>query len=418
MAMGMRNAWTVFTFVSIASMAENWPQWRGPRMDGTSTEKNLPSKWSTTENIAWKLALPNRSGSTPIIWGNSIFLNVAHEGKVELWMVDRKTGTVTWKKHLSDGDQMVRKHNMSSPSPVTDGKNVWVLTGTGFLRCFDFAGNEKWTRDIQKEYGKFGLNHGYGSSPLLDGSSLYVQVLHGMKTDDPSYILKIDGATGKTIWRAERPNNAVMESPDSYTTPLLATAGGKKELIISGADVVTGHDPETGKELWRGGGFNPGNNPMHRIIASPVIGGDNVYTPTRVKPFIAYKAGGKGDVTSTHQIWQFQNGPDVPSPGIDESYLYLVTDRGIVYCLDRKTGAEVYGGQRLKLGTYSSSPVLADGKVYISNEDGVTSVFKSGPKFELMAENETPEFTLSSVAVSEGQLFLRTAGYLYCIGRK
>ncbi len=282
MAMRMRKTWVVFTLFSIAAVAENWPQWRGPRMDGTSTEKNLPVKWSASENIAWKLALPNRSGSTPIIWGDSIFLNVAHEGKVELWMVDRKAGTVSWKKHLSDGDQMVRKHNMSSPSPVTDGKHVWVLTGTGFLKCFDFAGAEKWTRAIEKEYGKFGLNHGYGSSPLLDGGFLYVQVLHGMKTDDPSYILKIDGATGKTIWRQERPNTAVMESPDSYTTPLLASVGGKKELIISGADVVTGHDPDTGKELWRGGGFNPGNNPFHRIIASPVISGDQcVYAHAR-----------------------------------------------------------------------------------------------------------------------------------------
>ncbi len=416
--MGLSRLWILPLFLASAAQAENWPQWRGPRMDGTSIEKNLPVKWSTTENIAWKLPLPNRSGSTPIVWGDFIFLNVAHEGKIELWAVNRKDGATLWKKHLSDGDQQMRKHNMSTPSPVTDGKLVWVLTGTGALKCFDFSGNEKWARNIQKEYGQFGLNHGYGSSPLLDGGFLYVQVLHGMKTDDPSYVLKIDAASGKTVWRVERPNNAVMESPDSYTTPLIASFGGKRELIISGADVVTGHDLASGKELWRGGGFNPGNNPFHRIIASPVVSGDHVYTPTRVKPFIAYRAGGSGDVTSTHQLWQFQNGPDVPSPGIDETYLYLVTDRGVVYCLDRKTGKEVYGGQRLKTGTYSSSPVVADGKIYISNEDGVTSVFRTGPKFELLAENETPEYTLSSVAVSNGQLFVRTAGHLYCIGRK
>lgn len=416
--MGLSKLWILPLILAPVAQAENWPQWRGPRMDGTSIEKNLPVKWSATENVVWKLPLPNRSGSTPIVWGDSIFLNVAHEGKVELWTVNGKDGSVLWKKHLSDGDQQMRKHNMSTPSPVTDGKLVWVLTGTGVLKCFDFSGNEKWSRNIQKEYGQFGLNHGYGSSPLLDGAFLYVQVLHGMKTDDPSYVLKIDAASGKTVWRVERPNNAVMESPDSYTTPLIASFGGKRELIISGADVVTGHDLSTGKELWRGGGFNPGNNPFHRIIASPVVSGDHVYTPTRVKPFIAYRAGGSGDITSTHQLWQFQNGPDVPSPGIDETYLYLVTDRGVVYCLDRKTGKEVYGGQRLKTGTYSSSPVIADGKIYISNEDGVTSVFRIGPKFELLAENDTPEYTLSSVAVSNGRLFVRTAGHLYCIGRK
>jgi outer membrane protein assembly factor BamB len=216
----------------------------------------------------------------------------------------------------------------------------------------------------------------------------------------------------------ERPTPAVMESPDSYTTPMLAKVGGRKELIIAGGDVLTGHDPSTGKELWRGGGFNPDNNPFQRIIASPVVSGDVVYAPTRVKPFIAYRAGGEGDVTKSHQLWQFQNGPDVPSPVADDVHLYLITDKGVVYVLDRKTGKEVYGGQRLRPGTYSASPVLADGRLYISNEDGVTSVFTAGPKFELVAENESSEYTLSSIAVSDGQLFLRTTGHLYCIGKR
>jgi outer membrane protein assembly factor BamB len=312
----------------------------------------------------------------------------------------------------------MRKQNMSSPSPATDGKHVWVMTGTGILKCFDFAGNEKWMRDIQKDYGRFGLNWGYASSPLLFEDSLYVQVLHGMRTDDPSYVLRIDKASGKTLWRVERPTGAIRESPDSYTTPALVTVGGKRELVITGGDVVTGHDLETGKELWRGGGFNPDNNPAHRIIASPVTSGDVVYAPTRVRPLIAYRAGGRGDVTATHQLWQFQNGPDVPTPTIDDEYMYSVNDRGIVYCVDRKTGKEVYSGQRLRPGTYSASPILADGKIYVTSEEGVTSVFKAGPKFELLAENDTAEYTLSSVAISGGQIFLRTEKHLYAIGKR
>lgn len=410
---------SIATVVLAAGLgAENWPQWRGPRLDGVSQEKQLPVKWSRTENVAWTLPLPARSGSTPIIWKDHVFLNVAAEGKIWLWAVDRRTGKTLWQKHISDGDRTQRKHNMSSPSPVTDGAWVWVLTGTGILKGFDFAGNEKWARDIPKEYGEFGLNHGYGSSPLLDGDALYVQVLHGMRTDEPSYVLKIDKKTGKTLWRVERPTKAQMESPDSYTTPMIATAAGKRELIVAGGDVVTGHDLATGKELWRGGGFNPQNNPFNRIIASPVIGGDVVYTPTRVRPMIAYRSGGSGDVTGSHQVWQFQNGPDVPTPTLDEQYLYVVNDKGIVYCIDRKTGQEAYGGQRLRPGTYSASPTLADGKIYITSEEGVTSVFKAGPKFELIAENEMSEYVLSTIAVSQGNLYLRTDKGLYCIGKK
>jgi outer membrane protein assembly factor BamB len=209
-----------------------------------------------------------------------------------------------------------------------------------------------------------------------------------------------------------------MESPDSYTTPAMAKTGGRKELIIAGGDVLTGHDPETGKELWRGGGFNPDNSPVQRIIASPVVEGDEVYAPTRVRPFIAFRAGGQGDVTKSHQMWQFMNGPDVPTPAVDGEYLYSVNDRGVLYVLERKTGKQVYGGQRLRAGTYSASPVIGDGKAFITNEDGVAVVFKTGPKFELVSENEMQEYTLSSVAVSQGQLFLRTERHLYCIGRK
>jgi outer membrane protein assembly factor BamB len=398
--------------------AENWPQWRGAAMNGVSGERNLAAKWSPTENITWKLPMPARSGATPIIWGEHIFLNVAEGGKLYLWNVNRADGSVRWKRHLSDGDMMMRKQNMSSPSPATDGKQVWVMTGTGIFKAFDFEGNEKWMRDIQKDYGRFGLNWGYASSPLLHQGALYVQVLHGMKTDEPSYVLRIDPLSGKSLWRVDRPTKAVMESPDAYTTPLIAKVGGKEELIISGGDVLTGHDLATGQELWRGGGFNPDNHPFQRIIASPVVVGDIVYAPTRVKPFIAYRAGGRGDVTATHQVWQFMNGPDVPSPVADAEYLYSINDRGIAYCLERATGKEVYGGQRLRPGTYSASPVIADGKIYITSEEGVATVLKAGPKFEILSENEMSEYTLSSVAISNGQIFLRTQGHLYSIGKK
>ena len=172
--------------------ADNWPQWRGPNLNGFSGETNLPDRWGTDENIVWKLSLPSWSGSTPIIWRDLIFLNVANGKNLALWCINRKKGDVVWKRELGSGNVKMRKQNMSSPSPVTDGKNVFVMTGTGILKSFDFNGIELWTRNIQKDYGAFGLNWGYASSPLLLDDSLYVQVLHGMKTDAPSYIMRND----------------------------------------------------------------------------------------------------------------------------------------------------------------------------------------------------------------------------------
>ncbi|HZN12350.1 MAG TPA: PQQ-binding-like beta-propeller repeat protein [Blastocatellia bacterium] len=401
-----------------AASADNWPQWRGPLLNGVSTEKNLPLRWTTTENVTWKLQLPAWSGSTPIIWGDAIFLNVAEGDDLFLWSVDRRQGAVNWKKRLGGGNIKMRKQNMSSPSPVTDGRGVYVLTGTGALKGFDLRGNEVWARDIQKDYGAFGLNWGYASSPLLYEDALFVPVLHGMKTDAASYLLRIDKKTGKTVWRVERPTNAIQESPDAYITPALLRYGGKTEIVLSGGDCVTGHDPATGKELWRANGLNPENNPYYRIINSPVVGDGMIFAGSKYKPYLALRAGGRGDVTESHRAWTTPNGPDVPTPVTDGKYLYIVRDNGVVFCFDAKTGQEVYGQQRIKTGTYSASPVLADGKIYVTSEEGVTVVFKAGPQFEVLAENAMNDYCLSSLAISDGQIFLRTAQHLYCIGKR
>jgi outer membrane protein assembly factor BamB len=412
------GTFAVVMFSLTAAYAENWPQWRGPNLNGVSAEKNLPVKWTTAENVIWKAPMPGWSGSTPVIWRDRIFLNVAEADSLSLWCVDKTKGAVLWKKPLGSGNVKMRKQNMSSPSPVTDGKSVFVMTGTGVLKGFDFNGKELWSRDIQKEYGAFGLNWGYASSPLLFDNSLFVQVLHGMKTDDPSYLLRIDTRNGKTLWKVERPTNAQRESPDSYSTPGLLRLGKNTEIVITGGDCVTGHDPATGKELWRANGLNPDNNPFYRVVASPVIFNEIIYASSKYKPLLALRAGGRGDVTTSHLLWSTPNGPDVPTPVTDGKYLYIVNDRGIMWCLDAKTGAEIYAQQRIKPGNYSGSPVLADGKIYVTNEDGLTTVVKAGPAFEVLAENALEDYCLSSPAISDGQIFIRTAQNLYCIGKK
>jgi outer membrane protein assembly factor BamB len=408
----------VLVLAAAHGAAEQWPQWRGPALNGISGEKNLPTKWSTTENVTWKLKMPEWSGATPIVWGDHVFLNVGEGNELWLWDIDRTKGTLRWKRPLGIGNQRMMKQNMSSPSPVTDGSMVWVMTGTGVLKAFDFAGKELWMRSIQQDYGRFGLQWGYASSPLLFEDALFVQVLHGMHTDDPSYLLRIDKMTGKTMWRVNRVTRARFESPDAYTTPALLRYAGGTEVVITGGDVVTGHDPATGKELWRADGLNPRNDGSYRIVASPFVLGDMIFAPSRERPLLALKAGGRGDVTASHVLWSFNNGPDVPTPVTDGTYLYSINDRGIMFCLDAKTGKTVYGPQRLPSATYSGSAVLADGKIYITNEDGVTVVVQSGPKFALLAENDLGDYTLSSPAISEGQIFVRTASFLYAIGQR
>jgi outer membrane protein assembly factor BamB len=380
----------------------------------------------TTTNIAWTLPLPAYSGSTPIIWGDRIFLNVAtatNTGELELWAVDRRSRSVMWKRPIAGGNNMQRKQNMSSPSPVTDGRYVWVMTGVGVLKAFDFDGKEIWHREIQTDYGRFGLNWGYASSPLLKNGALYVQVLHGMKTDDPSYVLKIDAMSGKTLWRVERLTDAQNESPDSYTTPTWIEANGRAELIVTGGDVVSGHDPNTGREYWRADVLNPRRDRAYRIVASPTIVGDLIIAPTRNSPLVAMRPGGNGNVANSHVVWSFTQGPDVPTPVSDGKLLYIVRDNGVAFALDVRTGATVYGPERLPSGTYSASPILADGKIYVTTEEeGLTTVFRAGPRFEVLSTNsllgDCSPYCLSTVAISEGQIFMRTSSYLWAIGER
>jgi outer membrane protein assembly factor BamB len=333
--------------------------------------------------------------------------------------VNRKDGSSRWQSQSDSGNQLFRKQNSASPSPITDGKNIWIMTGNGKLACFTIGGKEVWKRDIQADYGKFGLNHGYASTPLLHEGRLYVEVLHGMHTDDPSYVFAADKNTGKTIWKVERPTDAQRESPDNYGTPQLVSVAGKLQLVVSGGDYVTGHDPATGKELWRIGGFNPTNNQFNRTIASSLVIGGNVFTTsTRGRPFIAFRAGGSGNITGKSELWTNNLGADVPTPTTDGKYIYVLVDNGVMHCVEAATGTVAYQGQRIELGTYSSSPLLADGKIYCTNEEGTTTVVKAAPAFEILGVSKLESQTLASPVAVDNQIFIRTADYLYCIQKQ
>jgi outer membrane protein assembly factor BamB len=452
----LRVSLIIALLASTAAATENWPQWRGPSGNGVSDATGLPTTWNLekNENIVWKAPLPSWSGSTPIIWGDHIFVMspsqqqstpAAQEpaappadgkkgfggkggrprrdpGGQELFLIclSKKDGSIRWQRQLDDRNATYMKQNASSPSPVTDGKTVWAVTGNGVVSALDFDGNVRWKKDLQKEYGDFGLNWGYGSSPLLFKGKLIIEVLHGMKTDDPSYLVALEGDSGKVAWRQERPTDAPRESPDSYTTPQVAQVNGQPQIVIAGGDYLTGHDPATGRELWRAGGLNPTQSPVFRTVNSPVVSDNMIYIGTRQKPLIAFKVGDRG-VSEKDVAWKWEDdgGPDVPTPVTDGKYFYMIADNGVITCVDAKSGKQIYRN-RLSVGaTIDSSPVLADGKLYITGENGVTVVLAAGPEYKELARNELDgTFTMSSLAISGRQLFIRTSTHLYCIEEK
>ncbi|MDE3001085.1 MAG: PQQ-like beta-propeller repeat protein [Gemmatimonadota bacterium] len=417
--------------IPAAVHAENWPQWRGPEQNGVSSARNLPASWSLEENVIWKAELPSWSGSTPIVWNDRIFLmspspaqkpEEREPGGPEIFILclSRKDGRERWRYKLDEGNQLWRKHNDTSPSPVTDGAHVWAVTGNGVVACLNMDGELLWSRDIQRDYGEFGLNFGYASSPILHDGKLIIQVLHGMHTDEPSYIVALNASNGQEVWREERATDAVRESPDSYTTPALLKQGGKTQIVVTGGDCVTGHDPETGREIWRANGLNPEQRGNYRIVGSPVVVDGMIYAPTRRRPLLALAAGGTGDVSrNVKWKWEGAAAPDVPSPVCDGKYFYMVDDRGLATCLDAKTGAVIWGPERTAQGTVSASPHLADGKLFLLNEYAVTTVLAAGPEFKVLATNELDDtYTLSTPVSSGSQLFVRTATHLYCIGSR
>ncbi|MGI9012814.1 MAG: PQQ-binding-like beta-propeller repeat protein [Phycisphaerales bacterium] len=437
--------------------AQHWPQWRGPDANGFSGATGLPLTWSAEENIVWKTPVPAWSGATPIIWGDRIYImspSAAPEAPAEevrdeeeaaeqdqpqrgrrgrrgggrspggedilIFCISKTNGEILWQHAIDQGNRLWMKGNNASPSPVTDGEHVWAVTGNGTVIAFAMDGAVRWQRNLQSDYGEFGLNWGYASSPLLHDGKLIIEVLHGMRTDDPSYIVAFDALSGEETWKVERPTDAPAESPDAYTTPVVFETDGEEQIVITGGDYITGHDPKTGEELWRVPGLNPRKARNYRIVASPVAIDGMIYAPTRVRPLLAIRPGSEG-ASSDDIIWQWDaaGSPDVPTPACDGERFYMLNDAGMITCLNAKTGEVIWGPERTVQGTVSSSPIVADGRVYFTNEEGVTVVVNAGDEFKILATNTLDgSYTLSSPAISGSQLFIRTGTHLYCIGEK
>jgi outer membrane protein assembly factor BamB len=397
--------------VSVPAVGGDWPQFRGPSGQGISSEKNLPAEWSTTKNVAWKVPVPGRGWSSPIVSKGRVYLTTAvkpegadgNERSLRAMCLDAKTGKTLWDVevfHQTDaGTQRIHgKNSHASPTPLTDGKHLFVHFGPQGTACLTLDGKPVWKRKIA-----YRPQHGNGGSPILVDGVLFFSC-DGLS--EP-FVIALNAATGKTVWKRDRPEVDNVKT-FSFATALSIDAGGKRQIISPGTGQVIAYEPKTGKELWKVkyDGFS--------VIPRPVYSHGLVYLSTSfMRPkMLAISPTGSGDVTASHLKWSISRGaPNTPSALVVGDELYFLSDRGVASCVDAKSG-KVHWQQRID-GNYSASPVYADGKIYFQSEQGETTVIKPGKEYRELAKNKLGERTLASFAVADGALFIRTETKLY-----
>ncbi len=396
----------------------DWMQWRGPKLNGTCEASNLPVSWAVEnkKNVAWTCDLPGTGSSTPIIVGHRIFLT-ASTPEYELYAIaiDRKTGVVDWKEKLGTGRKSARGNNMASPSAVSNGEQVYFLFGQGTLAAMSLDGQLLWKRELETDLGMLSQKFGFSSSPLLHDDTLYIPLLYLSKGDQKSphpgtSLLAIDAKTGAMRWSVDRPTPALKESLDSYMTPIVWKGG----IILTGGDLVTSHNPDTGLEQWRFD-FAEGKEKRKtnwRIIASPVEAGDLVVTPyPRGRTLVALKPDGT-------KAWDYEGYvPDVCTPAHDQGLLYVLDGKKrYLTCLDTKSGAEIWQEKIPSDKGFYASPLVADGKVYTINLGGEVFVFSAGRKTQQLARfSINAKDSSASIIAADNALFVRTPDQLICV---
>jgi outer membrane protein assembly factor BamB len=400
--------------------ADNWPQWRGPQNDGICNEKDLPIEWSADKNVLWKLKMPGSAGATPAIWGDKIFLSSADDNKNVVVLCVSTAGKELWRHPLGkDFAARGSEGNGASPSPCTDGKLVYFFVGSGEMAAYDFDGKEVWKFNCQERYGKFKIQFGMHSTPVLHGDRLYFQLIHS----GGAWVVCVDKSTGKDVWKVQRKSDGTDENEHSYASPVMWQNGKEAYLVTHGNDYAIAHKLEDGSEIWRVGGLNPRTKYRRdlRFVTSPAVSPDLIVVPSaKNHGVVGVKPSATGSVMpgSTHEVWRLtKDTPDVPSPVIQDGLVYLCKENGSLLCLDSKSGAAVYE-KKMHNGLYRASPVLADGKLYCTCRDGVITVVKAGKTFEKLAENKLPDQTTASPAISNGRIYIRGFDTLWAIGAK
>lgn len=397
------------------TQAENWPNWRGPDQNGTADGSGYPVEWSKDKNVVWKYDLPGAGASTPAVWGDKVFVSSTDGDKNVALCLNRK-GEKIWQHKLDGGvEAKHKKATGANSSPVTDGKHVIFYFKSGHLVSFDVDGNVKWEKNTYEAFGENSMWWDQGTSPVIVRD--HVIVTH--QQTGPSWIAAFNLESGELAWKQDRMLPAPEEAAQSYSTPLVLGDGDAKQLVLAGADHVTGHSLKDGHEIWRVGGLNPGQEKYFRSISSPVATKTHVIVPyARGATLTAVRLGGSGDVTDTHVDWVKDVSADVPTPAYTGDRVYVLTDKKGIACLNPTTGETSWSHQIEKNRTaFSSSPIVADGKVYLTREDGTTFVIRDGDAFELLGKNELGEMIVATPVLVDGQIYLRTKNSLYCIGK-
>ena len=408
----MKRLFLCLCLVSLGAAAcaqDNWPEFRGPNADGRSSATGLPLTWGDTKNVRWKTAIHGRGWSTPVVWGDQVWLTTATDTGSEQYVlcVDRNTGKILLDRKLFENASPAPRHDLNSyasPSPVIEAGRVYVHFGNYGTACLDTKTFKiLWTRrDLTCDF-----EVGPGSSPVLYGNML-ILTMDGM---DKQFTIALDKKNGATIWKQDRSTDFGDLSQDqrkSFNTPVFVAENGKTQMISSGAQAAFGYDPRNGKELWRlrFRGFSHSSRPL--------LGPGIVYLNTGFgRPdLLAVRLGGSGDITESHVLWRYgKNVPAKPSPLLIGDLLYFVDDSGVATCLEAKTGKEVW---KHRLGdSFSASPVYADGRIYCFSEAGKVTILKPGRQFESLAENEMPAGFMASPAIAGKALYLRTKTHLY-----
>jgi outer membrane protein assembly factor BamB len=411
----------------VGSSAVDWAQLRGPNFNGSTTLKNLPAEWSQTENVRWAVDMPGTSDATPVVCGDHVFVSsIDRENESLLALaLDRKTGKELWRKEISKGIRKDSRSTFSAPSPASDGKVVVFFYGNGEMHTFDFDGKELWKTNL----GPFAFGWTFSTSPLIYDGVLYMQILQNKSRNTPSYILALDPATGKELWRHERASAAVAESLEAFNTPTPYEHNGVKQLLVNGGDACTGHDIKTGEELWRWETWNPQKIGHWRLVPSPVAGdGVVLLCAPKSEPVYALPTDKRGTLSDKDLLWVSRDErnitSDVPTPAFyDGDFFILSKGRRFLSRVEPKTGKIKWGTALKSRQQLEASPLAADGKIYLLDFDGVATVVdaSSGEILSTIPmetkENLEAGPIRSSIIAAQGNLFIRTNAKLYCVGK-